>query len=60
MTFERETLMLEDGGTAGIDWVCNKGKKDGIPRESDKGKPIILIAPGLGGSAHNLYTTALA
>ena len=56
---EREIIMLEDGGTAGIDWLCDKGTKSGIPTEADKNKPILIMAPGLGGSVKNLYTTAL-
>lgn len=52
--FDRETFKLEDGGTVGIDWV------DGIPDpESSHEKPLLLIAPGLGGGSHNLYSLAL-
>lgn len=58
--FDRETFKLEDGGTVGIDWAYDKGTRVGRPqRTSTKSKPILLMAPGLGGGSHNLYTIAL-
>ena len=59
--FDRETIELEDGGTAGIDWSYDKGTRIGRPQRSDntKSKPILLLAPGLGGASDNLYTIAL-
>ena len=51
---------MEDGGTVGIDWAYDKGTRVGRPqRTSTKSKPILLLAPGLGGGSHNLYTIAL-
>ena len=45
--FERELLILKDGGTAGVDWSVND---DGIgkPPPGDT-KPILLLYPGLSG-----------
>ena len=58
--FDRETIQLEDGGTVGIDWAYDKGTKNGRPKRTDtKSKPILLLAPGLGGASDNLYTIAL-
>ena len=52
--FEREMLVLPDGGTIAIDW-------DGsIPDPSKKPeKPILVVCPGLGGDSKNLYSLAL-
>lgn len=59
--FDRETFELEDGGTVGIDWARDKGTKVGRPRREagTKSKPILLLAPGLGGASDNLYSIAL-
>ena len=59
--FDRETIELEDGGTVGIDWAFDKGTRNGRPKRSagTKSKPILLLAPGLGGASDNLYTIAL-
>ena len=58
--FDCETIELEDGGTVGINWAYDKGTKNGRPkRTSTKSKPILLLAPGLGGGSDNLYTIAL-
>ena len=58
--FDRETFKLEDGGTVGIDWACDKDTKIGRPqRTSTKSKPILMMLPGLGGASDNIYTTAL-
>ena len=59
--FDREEIELEDGGTVGIDWARDKGTKVGRPRREPgtKSKPILLLAPGLGGASNNLYTIAL-
>ena len=57
-TFDRETVMTEDGGTLGIDWAYELGTNNSRPSHS-KGKPILLLAPGLGGGSDNLYTVAL-
>jgi len=57
--FDRELLIVEDGGTLGIDWAWDKedkGKKSARPSAK---KPILLMAPGLGGANDNLYTTAM-
>lgn len=43
----------------GINWTCPKGSKNGRPTEKDKDKPILLIAPGLGGASTNLYSTGM-
>ena len=51
---------LEDGGTVGIDWACDKGSKIGRPqRTNSKSKPILILLPGLGGASDNLYTVSL-
>ena len=49
--FEREEIKLPDGGTVGLDW-------DGpIPTEDKPlDKPLLVLAPGLGGGTQNLYT----
>ena len=52
--YTRETLILPDGGTIGIDW------DGGIPDKSAaEVQPIILQCPGLGGGSENLYNIAL-
>ena len=43
----------------GISWTCEKGEKNGRPTKQDKDKPILLLAPGLGGCSTNLYTTGI-
>lgn len=58
--FDREEVTLDDGGTVGIDWACDSDSLTGRPLCDDsKNKPILLLAPGLGGGARNLYTMAL-
>ena len=53
-----ELFKCPDGGTVGVAWsYC----KDGTGRPTGKRgqKPILLLAPGLGGGIENLYTTAI-
>ena len=58
--FDRELITLEDGGTVGIDWAIDKDTGEGRPNpRAQKRKPILLLAPGLGGSSNNLYTIGL-
>ena len=58
--FDRETFTLEDGGTVGIDWACDKGSKIGRPQRSNsKSRPILILLPGLGGASDNLYTVSV-
>lgn len=59
LQLDRETFLTEDGGTVGIDWTCDIGSKSGRPTSQDKNKPILILAPGLGGSSMNFYITAL-
>lgn len=52
--FERELLTLSDGGTLGLDW------DGGIPDpHAEKRYPILVIAPGLGGGSHNMYSLGM-
>ena len=46
--FDRELIIAEDGGTLAIDWTYEHGTKLSRPDQS-KGKPLLLLAPGLGG-----------
>ena len=46
--FDRELITAEDGGTLAIDWTYEHGTKLSRPDQS-KGKPLLLLAPGLGG-----------
>ena len=58
--FDREVILAEDGGTLGIDWAIDKD--DGMGRPKSDGtnkKPILLLAPGLGGGSQNFYTLVL-
>jgi len=58
--FDREVVMTSDGGTLAIDWARDLSTGAGRPKASaDKSKPIILMAPGLGGSTRNFYTLNL-
>ena len=52
--FNRELLVLPDGGTIGLDW-------DGdIPDPKDKHpKPFLILVPGMSGAGINLYTLAI-
>ncbi len=52
--FKREEILLDDGGTVGLDW-------DGpIPtEEAPLDKPLLVFIPGLGGGSSNLYTLQL-
>jgi len=51
--YRRETFLLSDGGTMGIDW------NDGLSVNDDGNKPILLLFPGLSGGNDNLYLTSL-
>ena len=55
--FDREHVTTADDGTLGIDWTVDKdgGRPDPIKNK----RPILLLAPGLGGGASNLYTLEL-
>lgn len=58
--FDRELIVLNDGGTVGIDWAVDRETGSGRPNPRDnKRKPILLISPGLGGGSRNLYTLGL-
>ena len=52
--FKREFVKCPDGGTIGLDW-------DGeIPDHTQPlSQPLLVIAPGLGGGTHNLYTISM-
>ena len=52
--FEREELILPDGGTIGIDWDGKRPDPNVTPE-----KPVLVICPGLGGDSRNLYSLAL-
>ena len=55
---EDEFFTCPDGGTVGIAWsYCQDGT--GKPNGKHGQKPILLLAPGLGGRIDNLYTTAI-
>ena len=53
-SFKREFVTCPDGGTIGLDW-------DGeIPDATQPlTQPLLVIAPGLGGGTHNLYTISM-
>ena len=57
--FDRETFVLEDGGTLGIDWAHDKDDEDKNSARPNGKRPVLLLAPGLGGKSDNLYTTSL-
>lgn len=60
--YDREVIKAEDGGTLGVDWAYCKDTRVGRPSVSDgqkKSKPILLLAPGMGGGSYNLYTLCL-
>lgn len=52
--FKREFITCPDGGTIGLDW-------DGEIPDHTKPltQPLLVIAPGLGGGTHNLYTISM-
>ena len=52
-----EFTKCADGGTVGIAWAFDKD--GGRPTGKRGQRPILLLAPGLGGGIDNLYTTAL-
>ena len=55
---EDEFFKCPDGGTVGVAWsYCKDGT--GKPNGKHGQKPILLLAPGLGGRIDNLYTTAI-
>ena len=58
--FDREVVIAHDGGTLAIDWARDLKTGVGRPKTSaESTKPIILMAPGLGGSTRNFYTLNL-
>ena len=56
--FDREIVMASDGGTLGIEWARDLKTGQGRPKDSSN-QPIVLLAPGLGGSSRNFYTLNL-
>lgn len=58
--FDREVIQAEDGGTLGIDWAYCTDTGLGRPKsDGSNKKPILLLAPGLGGGSRNFYTLVL-
>jgi len=57
--FDREIVMADDGGTLAIEWAPDVDTGAGRPPTSGNRKPILLLAPGLGGSVMNFYTLNL-
>ena len=51
--------MVADGGTLAIDWAFDKDEIAKGSARPDSKRPILLIAPGLGGKSTNMYTVAL-
>jgi len=51
--FKRETFLLPDGGTMGIDWNTD------LPFSDEEDKPILLLIPGLSGANSELYLTTM-
>ena len=52
-------MIAPDGGTLGIDWAFDKEDKEKKSGKPNSKKPILLMAPGLGGASDNMYTTAM-
>ena len=57
LEYDRELLVLKDGGTVGVYWNVD-GKGVGRPVIGDK-RPILLLYPGISGCHKNLYTLCL-
>ena len=53
--FENELFLMPDGGTIGVSWCVHNGI--GKPKRGKE--PILLMAPGLGGSIYNMYIMTL-
>jgi len=51
--FKRETFLLSDGGTMGIDWNID------LPFSDKENKPILLLLPGMSGANSELYLTTM-
>ena len=52
-------MVVEDGGTLGIDWAFDSDDEDDKSGRPGTKRPILLMAPGLGGKSTNMYTTAM-
>lgn len=52
--FNREVLTLADGATIGLDWDGDIPKAGQVLQQ-----PLVVIAPGLNGGTHNIYTIEL-
>ena len=52
--FNRELLTLADGATIALDWDGDIPKAGQILQQ-----PLVVIAPGLNGGTHNIYTIEL-
>lgn len=52
--FVRETVVLDDGGTVGLDWDQVRPNPAETPL-----KPYLLMIPGVAGASDNLYSMEL-
>ena len=52
--FDRETIVLKDGGTIALDWVFDHEGGAPIPSKRSS-RPILIFVPGLSGGNNNLY-----
>ncbi|KAF4733119.1 Alpha/beta hydrolase domain-containing protein 15 [Perkinsus olseni] len=50
--FEREDLIMEDGGTIALDWAV---EAEEIPEDA----PVLILLPGVVGESHNPYMKSL-
>ncbi|KAJ1743891.1 hypothetical protein H4R22_002104 [Coemansia sp. RSA 1290] len=52
ITYDRESMTMSDEGTVSLDWYPERTYMEKAER---KGKPIVLVVPGLGGSAYEYH-----
>ncbi|KAJ1928137.1 hypothetical protein FBU59_007156, partial [Linderina macrospora] len=55
ITYDRELLVMEDGGTVSLDWYPSKE-----PKEGDEKLPVVFTLSGVGGSSQEYFMRALA
>ncbi|KAJ1937843.1 hypothetical protein FBU59_004634, partial [Linderina macrospora] len=55
ITYDRELLVMEDGGTVSLDWYPSKE-----PRKGEEKLPIIFMIGGVGGSSEEYFMRASA
>ncbi|TNV78627.1 hypothetical protein FGO68_gene12092 [Halteria grandinella] len=56
LTYERDYIKMNDGGTLSIDWAYPSGEE----MESQEVRKVVIIFPGLSGHSHKGYVKSLA